>query len=515
MIYQFKVALLNIKPPVWRRLQIDGETSFKQLHKILQIAFDWEDYHLHGFFVRKTNQESLQHPYISIGPKDPDAGCSDFDYEESSQKISDWFKAEKDKIVYIYDFGDNWKHEIVLEKIFSPEPNVLYPLCIKVMREAPEEDCGRSIEIGGTSRNDEMKDSINLAFRQLTSKSQATTQPQPLTTEHKQHGWSRLFSLSDEFKALKPWKWMDDDQIFAIQDPKNEEYLYCSVMGAAGMEYGLAVFIGNEGLKYLNKLIQEDVSDITYLEQRSLLLSFSDRGDLSPEDYALIKEQNLSYRGKQQWPQFRSFMPGFYPWLLTDDEVELFITTLEQTIQICKQAQMEPSLLKWNGNSFVTRIYHSKTGLWENRKMNHTIVANKKDVPLYVNELEVQSVRNGSKRFNVPLEFDLSVGPTPIQEQKGERPYFPYLALCIERKQGMIIYHEFVKGHKSEETIQKALLAFVQKLNILPREIWIKEDLYPALKPLAAKLKINLLVVRHLPLLEQAKKEMFSFFRKI
>lgn len=60
------------------------------------------------------------------------------------QKIADYFSKENKSANYIYDFGDNWEHEIILEEILTKENNLTYPICIKGERACPPEDCGGS-----------------------------------------------------------------------------------------------------------------------------------------------------------------------------------------------------------------------------------------------------------------------------------------------------------------------------------------------------------------------------------
>jgi hypothetical protein len=51
VLYQLKVTLRDIHPPVWRRLAVWEDTTIAQLHRALQIVVSWEDYHLHQFVI--------------------------------------------------------------------------------------------------------------------------------------------------------------------------------------------------------------------------------------------------------------------------------------------------------------------------------------------------------------------------------------------------------------------------------------------------------------------------------
>jgi hypothetical protein len=67
----------------------------------------------------------------------------DLDYENYNEiTLNTLLKAENDRITYLYDFGDGWEHQIVLEKVLPKEPNRPYPVCIAGKNACPPEDCG-------------------------------------------------------------------------------------------------------------------------------------------------------------------------------------------------------------------------------------------------------------------------------------------------------------------------------------------------------------------------------------
>ncbi len=94
----------------------------------------WEDYHLHQFIVGKYPDEDF---YGIPFPDDWRAAKN-----ETLFTLKQILKNEGDKCIYEYDFGDGWKHIILLEKVLLPEEGVFYPRCIKGKRACPPEDCG-------------------------------------------------------------------------------------------------------------------------------------------------------------------------------------------------------------------------------------------------------------------------------------------------------------------------------------------------------------------------------------
>jgi len=133
-IYQLKIALPYIEPPIWRRLEVPGTMTFGALHDVIQIAMGWEDCHLWMFYVGKTeiSPESEQFDF-SGEPRAQSADCTTLEEMLSGRCI---------KFRYIYDMGDDWLHEIKVEKVFAPEPDVHYPRCTGGGRAGPPEDCG-------------------------------------------------------------------------------------------------------------------------------------------------------------------------------------------------------------------------------------------------------------------------------------------------------------------------------------------------------------------------------------
>jgi hypothetical protein len=130
-IYQIKVTLQgSAKPPIWRRLLLADNTPLDELHDVLQVAMGWENAHLHMF---SYGQEFY-------GPLDEyDRGNT---LDEAKYRLNQLMRKEKDSLVYIYDFGDDWRHKIVLEKILPPDAQQNLPFCVTGKGACPPEDCG-------------------------------------------------------------------------------------------------------------------------------------------------------------------------------------------------------------------------------------------------------------------------------------------------------------------------------------------------------------------------------------
>jgi len=127
-IYQIKVGLRGATPPIWRRLEVPADISLARLHSVIQIAFAWDDSHLHVF----------ETPYGSFGSAGTDLGYR----AETSATLEQVAPAVNSTLRYTYDFGDDWDHDIRVEKVLDRDETARYPRCTGGRRAAPPDDCG-------------------------------------------------------------------------------------------------------------------------------------------------------------------------------------------------------------------------------------------------------------------------------------------------------------------------------------------------------------------------------------
>lgn len=127
-VYQIKVELSGLEPPIWRRLEVPGDITLARLHAVIQVAFDWDDCHLHAFETE----------YGKFGVADPD-------YDRRSENpvtLEQVARGAGAMFSYTYDFGDDWRHDIAVEQLHDRDPAASYPRCTGGHRAAPPEDCG-------------------------------------------------------------------------------------------------------------------------------------------------------------------------------------------------------------------------------------------------------------------------------------------------------------------------------------------------------------------------------------
>jgi hypothetical protein len=132
--YQLKITLTRVRPPVWRRVRLPATATLDELHRVIQIVFDWDDDHLHVFTV---DGRRYADPFFGL------------------EETADEFRARLARLApnagsaltYVYDLGDRWEHRILVERIIETEQPETSAVCVGGQGDAPEEDwfpgCGR------------------------------------------------------------------------------------------------------------------------------------------------------------------------------------------------------------------------------------------------------------------------------------------------------------------------------------------------------------------------------------
>ncbi len=129
-IYEMKVSLKDYRPPIWRRFHVPGRITLYKLHRVLQTVMGWDNYHLYEFRVGEQR----------YGEPDPD---HQVEVKSARRfKVDDVFTIEGARFTYIYDFGDGWIHQVLIERILLSEKELKCPVCIEGKRACPPEDCG-------------------------------------------------------------------------------------------------------------------------------------------------------------------------------------------------------------------------------------------------------------------------------------------------------------------------------------------------------------------------------------
>jgi hypothetical protein len=320
--------------------------------------------------------------------------------------------------------------------------------------------------------------------------------------------WKELYDAARMFKELAPWEWMEDSDIFGVEDSETGEIGYCCVIGTLGEVLGLIVYRGSEGLALIERMQSEaipaDGEDFQSM-QRCLSLTFDDREMLEKRDFEVIKRLGLKFRGRQAWPSCRSYSPGFVPWFLSGAEARFLNLATRQAMGVAERMREEPALLNAakKGHYLILRPEKGGEGKWVETWLKPQRYEKQK-VTASADELRCARIRAASRRIEDIWEVDFFFAPFVIEE--GPRPFYPYVALWASRQVGQILAFSLASYHQFQKEFQEAFLGIPEKMKVLPKTITVRKDaVYDFFKPLADELAISLKKVKNLKCLDEAR----------
>ena len=129
-VAQIRITLTDLTPEIWRHVLVPASITLAGLHEVIQAAMGWEDAHLHMFQI-DGNRYGL-----------PENEAGGLELLDGAQYQLGDLVMEGDRLLYVYDFGDDWRHEIIVEAIRSRAKDKTVPAVLAGERACPPEDCG-------------------------------------------------------------------------------------------------------------------------------------------------------------------------------------------------------------------------------------------------------------------------------------------------------------------------------------------------------------------------------------
>lgn len=132
-VVRIRIELEGSDPLVWRSVDVPLSSTLTALHDIIQATMLWQDAHLFEFVVG-------EHVY---GEPFPEDGVLDRKVSQAKNtRLKSLIDRGVDRFVYVYDFGDNWRHHIIIEAVRQGDDKTDYPAFVGGARRAPPEDVG-------------------------------------------------------------------------------------------------------------------------------------------------------------------------------------------------------------------------------------------------------------------------------------------------------------------------------------------------------------------------------------
>lgn len=132
-VARLRIELQEIEPKVWRSVDVPLSSTLLALHDVIQVAFGWTNSHLFAFEVADR---------IYAEPVFDDDVFGQRVYKAAGIRMKSLVERQVERFVYVYDFGDDWRHEISIESVRDGEAHVDYPAFVGGERRCPPEDVG-------------------------------------------------------------------------------------------------------------------------------------------------------------------------------------------------------------------------------------------------------------------------------------------------------------------------------------------------------------------------------------
>lgn len=328
----------------------------------------------------------------------------------------------------------------------------------------------------------------------------------------------RLYEAAIAVKELAPWGWMTEEAVFGVQHPETGQLGFVSVMGALGEHYAVAVYLGREGLNGFWKIHRgqmdypEELLHVPHLQ-----MSFEDRGELTPKDRDEIKATGLKFRGRGEWPMFRSYRPGYFPWYLEPEETQFLALVLEQLVDVAPRVRGNRRLLYVGPeDEYLVRVAEEAEGgrVWED-DVKQVPPVKPAPIPIMMSSKVLDQMKRLPRR-DARIEVDLFLFPSGIGE-RGERPRSVFMLLVVDGEQGFVLGHEMLELDPAIEAVYGivplTLVTQLAKMRQIPKEVWVRPDILgQLLRPFAEELGVDVKRSMRLPALDSAKEFMVGRF---
>jgi len=330
--------------------------------------------------------------------------------------------------------------------------------------------------------------------------------PVPIST------WKDLYAATKTFSALQLWRILDDRHVVGVRDPLSGETGYGIVMGSVGTVFGFCVYRGAEGFDIYRRLIEQEVDfeeDDVFAAQDCIKLELGPRSDMKPEDMKVIRKLGLSFKGKNAWPEFRSMLPGYPPWFLTELEARLLTLGLTAACRHGGRIHDPETSVRHGECLMYTHAARGSKELiavrepWPSRPIRpiaHPIL----------NLTRINAIRAMMTRPDTPWEADVFHLPSLVLDR--ERPYFVRMAVVCQQSSGFVFeVAPAAPESTGPQILADAICSAIEKHGFLPETIFVKRPMYiAALTPLATALGLTLLRERNLAAIGTLKRGMLS-----
>lgn len=305
--------------------------------------------------------------------------------------------------------------------------------------------------------------------------------------------WAKLYELGKCFKEIQPWKIFSNEDVFCIEFSE-EEKAYFTIMGNGGYMYGFSMYLGIDGFNSLLGLLRRSSlhvgEDYMASRQNNISMFLGDREEVSEEQYAVIRDLGLRFRGKNNWIYFETFEKRYFPYIPTQKEVQ------ECTRYLAKLLDAIAHYRNTNQRAFgydELYVYKEDNGVWKGEFGEFPLKTFQIYVPILENEVQTKRLQK-QKKTKAVWEVDCFLLHDVVRDEAYEKPILPECFLVMDSQKDVVL-EECLLGPYEEDAKCASILAQLIIEYGIPQEIIVPNSLVGALiRDVCEKCKIKLTI---------------------
>lgn len=331
--------------------------------------------------------------------------------------------------------------------------------------------------------------------------------------------WQELYKQASLYEALQPWKFLNEDQIFAFADPTSKTIGYCCVLGRCEEFLGLSVYRGREGIEMYFQLKRREIDpkgvDVLHRHDALVVEFTQDKKTLDKEDLLVMKSVKHPVSKEAALPCFRSYLPGFKGWFLAEDEVKFFTLALKCALKhLSKEANSFPH---FNIDEMKCPLYlptQTESELtWDTTEYTLPPLPKKTSTPISLDSRKIDALKE--TKLCHDSAWEASIINTPNVLSDHSRPYLAKICMIVHQETFLILHIKpAALGCDLKDFVCEELLSTIQKHKRLPGEILFNDiHLQESLKPLMKALGIQGTLVDVLPATLPAQESLLQYMQ--
>lgn len=286
--------------------------------------------------------------------------------------------------------------------------------------------------------------------------------------------WKELYDYAVKIKEFFPWKNFFDGDLITIIPEDKKKTTVCNILGHSHEFYGIAAYIGDRKIdNFYNMFVSEEIPNTQKMRYNNCIMcNFGDRGELTHEEYEVVKSLGLTFRGHNNWIYFRVYETGFGPYTPDSEQVSMMTEVLKQLN--CALVEYYNGLkVDFEKGHTLMRRYDKKSGQWINSSEEKYVPSISYEIPALEDEVLIQRLKNQERNDEI-IEIDLPIIPTTIRDSSWDKPIMPRMCMLASENDGIILAQQMIEPGNDNISVQIIIGTFINYIMQCGRPIKVK-----------------------------------------